>query len=86
MTGHARSTAREVHELLIEARPEANNVNLAEASHLAETAGMPSDVLQLETFVAIRNVRTAIDNGASGGELGPLLMHAVKVAEQWATT
>ena len=81
-----RKTARKVHTLLLEAHPEAGNVNLAEASHLAETAGVPSDDLQLETFVAIRNVRRAIDNGASAAELGPLLMHAVKVAEHWATT
>jgi hypothetical protein len=58
-----RETARKVHTLLLEAHPEAGNVNLAEASHLAETAGVPSDDLQLETFVAIRNVRRAIDNG-----------------------
>jgi hypothetical protein len=72
--------------VLLEAHPEADNVNLAEAAHLAETAGVPSDDLQLETFVAIRNVRTAIDNGAGGAELEPLLMHAVRVAQHWATT
>ena len=81
-----RKTARKVLDLLLEAHPEASNVNLAEAAHLAEAAGAPRDDLQLETFVAIRRVRTAIDNGASGAELGPLLMHAVKVAEHWATT
>lgn len=75
-----RKSARKVLELLLEARPEASNVNLAEA------AGAPREDLQLEAFVAIRNVRTAIDNGASGAELGPLPMHAAKVAEHWATT
>jgi hypothetical protein len=79
-----RKTARKVLDLLLEAHPEASNV--AKAAHLAEASGAPRDDLQLETFVAIRRVRTAIDNGASGAELGPLLMHAVKVAEHWATT
>jgi hypothetical protein len=51
-----RETARKVHTLLLEAHPEASNVDLAEAPHLAETAGVPCDDLQLETFVAIRNV------------------------------
>lgn len=81
-----RKSARKVLELLLEAHSEAINVNLAEAAHLAEAAGGPRDDLQLEAFVAIRNVRTAIDNGASGAELGPLPMHAAKVAEHWATT
>ncbi len=81
-----RKTARKVLELLFEAHPEASDVNLAAAAHLAEAAGAPRDDLQLETFVAIRNVRTAVDNGASGAELGPLLMHAIEVAERWVTT
>jgi hypothetical protein len=55
MTGHGASTAHEVHGLLLDAHPEIHDVNLAKAAHLAETAGVPSDHLQLETFVAIRN-------------------------------
>jgi hypothetical protein len=85
MTGHARSTAREVHELLVEARPEANNVNLVKAAHLAEAAGTPGDRFQMETFVAIRNIETAIESGSGAAELKSLLKHAVKVAEHWAT-
>jgi hypothetical protein len=77
-------TARNVLDLLLEAHPKASNV--AKAARSPEVAGAPRDDLQLERFVAIRSVRTAIDNGASGAELGPLLMRAVKVAEHWATT
>jgi hypothetical protein len=41
MTEHSRTTAREVHTLLLEAHPEVNNDNLAKAAHLAETTGVP---------------------------------------------
>ena len=73
-----RKTARKVLDLLLEAHPEASNV--AKAAHLPEVVGAPRDDLELRTFVAIRSVRTAIDNGASGAEWGPLLMHAVMVS------
>jgi hypothetical protein len=71
--------------LLLEAHPEADNVNLAKAAHLAESAGEPRNRLQMELFVAIRNLRTAIENGASAVELESLLLHAINVAEQWVT-
>ncbi len=83
MTEHARTTASEVHALLLEAHPEADNVKLTRAAHLAEAAGAPGDRHQMQTFVAIRNLRTAIENGAGAAEREPLLMHAVRVAEQW---
>jgi hypothetical protein len=83
MTEHAKSVAREVHALLLEARPEAHDVNLVKAAHLAEATGEPNDHLQLETFVAIRNLETAIENGTSAAELEPLLMHAIDVALRW---
>lgn len=85
MTGHATSTAREVHALLLEAHAHAHNVNLVKAAHLAETAGDPNDHLQLDTFVAIRNLQTAIENGAAAAELEPLLLNAVSIALKWAT-
>lgn len=83
MTEHSRTTASEVHALLLEAHPEVDNVNLTKAAHLAEAASVPGDRHQMETFVAIRNLRTATDNGAGIAELEPLLAHAVRVAEQW---
>jgi hypothetical protein len=85
MTGRSKTTASEVHGLLLEARPEADNVNLAKASHLAETAGVPGDHHQLETFVAIRNLRTAIEGDASADELESMLLHAISTAEHWVT-
>lgn len=85
MTDHANSTAREVHALLLEARAQAQEVNLAKAAHLAETAGDPNDYFQLDTFVAIRNLQTSIENGASAADLEPLLLNAINVALKWAT-
>jgi GMP synthase PP-ATPase subunit len=76
-------TASEVHALLLEAHPEVNNDNLAKAAHLAEATGVPHDHRQLETFVAIRNLRTVIESGAGATELETLLLHAISTAEQW---
>jgi hypothetical protein len=85
MKKDAQKTGHDVHVLLLEARPEPGNVNLAKAAHLAETTGLPSDDLQSKTFVAIKNVQTAIENGASAAEGEQLLMQAVSVAAHWAT-
>jgi hypothetical protein len=83
MASHSKPTAHEVHELLLEAHPHTDDTNLTKAAHTAETAGVPRDKLQLETFVAIRNLRTAIEKGASAAEAEALLLHAVDVAERW---
>jgi hypothetical protein len=83
MTEHSRTTASEVHALLLEAHPEVNNDNLAKAAHLAEATGVPRDHRQLATFVAIRNLRTAIEGDAGAAELETLLLHAISTAEQW---
>jgi hypothetical protein len=85
MAEHAQKIGHEVHALLLEARPEPGNVNLAKGAHLAETTGLPREDLQFKTFVAIKNVQTAIENGASAAEGEQLLMHAVSVAARWAT-
>jgi hypothetical protein len=85
VTDQAKSTAREVHALLLEAHSQARNINLAKAAHLAETDGNPSDHFQLDTFVAIRNLETAIENGASAAEREPLLLNAISIALKWAT-
>jgi hypothetical protein len=85
MTEHAKSIARQVHALLLNARPEANNGNLSKAAHLAEAAGVPGDRYQMQTFVSIRNIETAIENGASTAELEQLLMRAIDVALRWMT-
>lgn len=84
MAEHSQTTAHEVHALLMDARPEPDDANLAKAAHLAETAGIPRDGLQLETFVAIRNVRSAIEEGASAAEAELLLRAATDVALRWA--
>lgn len=37
----------------------------------------------LETFVAIRNLRTAIESTASGAEVEALLLRAIEAANRW---
>ena len=83
MANPAESTAHEVHALLLEARLELEDANLTKAAHLAETAANPRDFRQMETFVAIRNLRTAIEGGVGADEAETLLMHAITTAEQW---
>lgn len=85
MIDHSETTAREVHALLLDARPEADNANLAEAAHLAETAGNPRDPFQMKAFVAIQGVRTAIESGTSAAEAQSLLLDAIASALHWAT-
>ena len=76
-------TAHKVHDFLLEAHPQRKNDNLAKAAQLAETANTPRDHFQLETFVAIRNLRTAIQSGESGANLEALLLHAIEAADRW---
>jgi hypothetical protein len=40
---------------------------------------------QMQTFVAIRNIESAIENGSNAAELKPLLTHAIDVALRWKT-
>lgn len=86
MTEHSEATAKEVHSLLLDARPEAGDANLLKAAHLARTTGAnPRDPFQLKTFVAIRSLQTAIDARASGAEAEALLRDATETALHWAT-
>jgi hypothetical protein len=85
MAEQTKKAGHEVHELLLDARPEAGDVNLAKAAHLAEATGAPREDLQFKTFIAIKNIQTAIESGASAAEAEHLLMHAVGVASHWAT-
>jgi hypothetical protein len=73
-----------VQGLLLEAHPEANNINLVTAARVAEATGKPRNHRQMETFAAIRDLRTAIEGGAAADEAESLLLYAIKVAENWA--
>jgi hypothetical protein len=83
MAESVKTRAHEVHELLLEARPERKDVNIAKAAQLAETAATPRDHFQLETFVAIRNLRTAIESGASAADAEALLLLAIEATDRW---
>jgi hypothetical protein len=74
---------RGVLDLLLEAHPHSHDHNLLKAGHLAQTAGAPQNHLQLKTLDAIRDLRKAIEEGASGAEAEALLLHAIDVAERW---
>jgi hypothetical protein len=81
-----KEIAREVHELLLTARPERDDPNLIKAS-LFQSA-IPASSLSPrkdEVFAAIKNLRTATEKGASADQGERLLLDAIHAAEHWAT-
>jgi hypothetical protein len=74
--------AHEVHELLLEARPQGGDPNLARA---AEITSAPDANVEFRdnVFVAIQRLRMAIADGASGSEAEALLLDAIRAAEHW---
>jgi hypothetical protein len=69
-----------VHELLLSARPERDNADLIKAAQLAQNS--PSG---LQTLLAIRKPRAAIENRASADEREQLLLMGIRRAEAWAS-
>ena len=82
-----RQVAREVHELLLSARPQADDVDLARAAELSavDDPNMTSPREQVRTAVAvaIRKLRQSIEAGASADHLERLLLDAIEAAERW---
>jgi len=77
--------AREVHELLLEARPQADDASLVRA---AEITSSPDIIAQndfrADVFLAIQRLQKAIADGASGSEAEDLLLDAISAAKHWA--
>lgn len=83
MTDQEKSTAHEVHTLLLSAHPHSGDAELRKAEKLAALSGEPRDDLRSETLLAIQTVRKATAEGASGVEGEQLLLGAIRAAEQW---
>ena len=85
MPDSEKQIAREVHELLLTARPERDDPNLIKAA-LFQSAVPASELSPAkdEVFAAIRNLQTATKKGASAVEGEKLLREAIRAAEHWA--
>ena len=84
MVSPAKPVATEVHELLLEARPQADDLNLARAAEMASSfnATAPDD-LRVKVAVAIQRLHGAIADGAAANEAEDLLLKAISAAEHW---
>jgi hypothetical protein len=84
MASSEKLVASEVHELLLEARPQAHDVNLARA---AEITSLPDviahDDFRAKVFLAIQRLRKAISDGAGANESEDLLLDAISAAGRW---
>jgi hypothetical protein len=85
MSDRDKQIAREVHDLLLCARPERDDPNLIKAALFQSSVpGSSSNPLKDQTFLAIRNLQAAIEKGASADEGERLLLDAIQAAENWA--
>jgi hypothetical protein len=81
-----RQIASEVHGLLLEARPQADDSNLVRASEITSSRALIAhNDLRAKVFLAIQQLRKAIADGAGGSEAEDLLLDAISAAEHWAT-
>lgn len=85
MPNSEKQIAREVHELLMNARPERDDPNLIKAA-LFQSAIPASELSPAKdnVFAAIANLQTATKKGASAVEGEKLLRQAIHAAEHWA--
>jgi hypothetical protein len=85
MPDSEKKIAREVHELLLTARPERDDPNLIKAA-LFQSAIPASELSPAkdEVFAAIKNLQAATRKGASAVEGEKLLREAIRAAEHWA--
>jgi hypothetical protein len=84
MSDPESQAARQVHELLLLARPERNDPNVIKAALFQSSIPTSSSPLKEPTFAAIKNLQTAVEKGASAEEGEKLLLEAIHMAEQWA--
>ncbi len=83
-----KSSARNVHELLLSAHPHLNDGNLATAEELASPerdTPATHKSFRGDTLLAIQAARRGIAEGASGAEGEQLLLRAIRTAEHWVT-
>jgi hypothetical protein len=85
MVSPEKLVARKVHELLLEARPQADDASLARASEITSSPNViAQDDFRGGILLAIQRLQKAIANGASASEAEDLLLDAISAAEHWA--
>ena len=85
MVSPEKMIAGEVHELLLAARPQADDANLARAAEITLSPDLIAhDAFRANVFLAIRRLQKAIADGASASEVEDLLLDAISAAEHWA--
>ena len=84
MVSPERIVASEVHGLLLEARPQADDKNLARATVITSSPDLIAhDNFRANVFLAIQRLQKAIADGASASEAEDLLLDAISAAEHW---
>jgi hypothetical protein len=84
MVSPEKLIASEVHELLLETRPQADDENLARAAEITSSPELIAhDDFRANVFLAIQRLRKAIADGASASEAEDLLLDAISAAEHW---
>lgn len=87
MASGEKRIAREVHELLLSARPQSDDVDLIRAAQLSTlddpSSTSPRDNVRTAVAVAIRKLQQSIEAGTSADDLERLLLDAIEAAERW---
>ena len=77
------SAARQVHELLLSARPQSGDADLARAAELASSPQVAPQEISRKAFLAIQQTQQAMAEGASAADGEQLLLNAIRAAELW---
>lgn len=84
MASPEKLIASEVHGLLLETRPQADDANLARAAEITSSPDIIAhDDFRADVFLAIQRLQKAIADGASASEAEDLLLDAISAAECW---
>jgi hypothetical protein len=84
IVGPEKQAASEVHGLLLEAHPHADDANLARAAEITSSSEMIAhDDFRANVFLTIQRLQKAIADGASASEAEDLLLDAISAAERW---
>jgi hypothetical protein len=87
MASAEKQTAQEVHELLLEAHPQSDDVNLARAAKVTSAPdAFAKDEFRANVVLAIQRLRKAIADGASANEAEELLLDAIGAAQRWVVS
>jgi hypothetical protein len=85
MVSPEKLVAQEVHGLLLEARPQADDKNLARVAEIISSPDLIArNDFRAAVFLAIQRLQKAIADGASASEAEDQLLDAIREAEHWA--